>query len=133
MLSAAEWAGWVLAAAVIAVMGFVVAHGPFNLVSKPTIAPHYAAVTVIWTFDAKSKLLWPNLPDPVHVHVGQPIIWLNKSNAPHTAYTRDNPQTLNSQNVAIGQSFRFVPTKVGTFQYFCQYHPSMRGVLIVGP
>jgi plastocyanin len=132
MFSPAEKIGWALAVCLVAVMGVLVAHGPFKIFNKPVaaqIVPHYPSVTVKWVNDP--KIVADNIPDPVRVHVGQPVIWVDDSTAPHTATARDG--TFDSGNVNVGASYRYIPKKAGTFKYYCKYHPLMHGILIVTP
>jgi plastocyanin len=130
LLSGAEKVGWACALVMMAVMGTLVAHGPFHDINKPVkavAAAHFPPVTVTWTND--SKIVAANSPDPVRVHVGQPVVWVNKSSFPHTATARNG--SFNSGNVNVGATFRFIPRKPGTYTYYCQYHPLMHGILIV--
>jgi hypothetical protein len=126
-LSPTERASWFCAVVLVMGMGAIVFHGPFHLISKPPQAALYAPVTVTWVSD--SKIIARSVPDPVRVHVGQAITWVNHSNAPHTATARNG--LFNSGNVNIGSSWTYIPKKVGIIKYYCIYHPLMHGVLIV--
>jgi len=69
-------------------------------------------------------------PAVLAVKVGTTITWKNMSSAPHTV-TSDDGQTFDSGNVAVGGSFHFTFTTVGTFSYHCNIHPYMRATMIV--
>jgi hypothetical protein len=127
LLSPTERTWWLVAILGVAAMGAIAFGGPFHLINKPAAAPHYPPVTVRWLTDP--KIIARNVPDPVRVHVGQPVIWVNRSNAPHTATAQNG--AFNSGNVDVGAQWKYIPTKAGTYHYFCVYHPLMHGVLIV--
>src|SRR5689334_8204953 len=107
LLNPPEQIGLVLALLVIAAMGVLVFTGPFHLVNKPVAAPSYRPVMVRWLTDP--KIIAINVPDPVRVHVGQPVIWVNDSTAPHTATARNG--AFNSGNVDIGARWEYIPRK----------------------
>lgn len=127
LLSSRERIGWLVAILMVVAMGVIVFTGPFHVVNKPAAAARYAPVVVTWLTDL--RIVARNVPDPVRVHVGQPLIWVNDSNAPHTATARN--LAFNSGNVDTGARWEYVPNKVGTYPYYCIYHPLMHGVLIV--
>ena len=60
---------------------------------------------------------------------GDIIIWTNKDSAPHTA-TGDNGGP-DSPTLGTGQSYSFTFTSAGTFTYHCNFHPSMKGTVMV--
>jgi hypothetical protein len=121
--------GWLAALLLIAAMGVVAFTGPYHLVNKPVAAPRYPPVIVRWVTDP--AIVARSVPDPVRAHVGQPVTWVNASNAAHTATARNG--SFDSGNVQIGASWTYLPRKAGTFPYLCIYHPLMHGILIVVP
>jgi plastocyanin len=73
-------------------------------------------------------------PKEITIKAGTKVTWTNNDSVGHTvtAGTRGSPSGLfESGNVAPGQSFSFVFDTPGTYSYFCQYHASMDGTVIV--
>jgi plastocyanin len=68
-------------------------------------------------------------PDPVQVAMGGKVTWQNRDSAPHTATADDGSfDTGNLEEGKLGsQSFK----KAGTYAYFCEIHPDMRGTVEV--
>jgi len=69
------------------------------------------------------------VPDPIRVRVGQAIIWTNQDSDPHDVTADDG--TFYSGPMGAGGSFRWTPTRPGTYRYFCTIHPEMHGEIIV--
>ena len=69
-------------------------------------------------------------PVEVTAKVGDTIRWDNKDFVAHTATATDK-----SFDVMLppGKTGRTVVTKVGTFDYFCKFHPNMKGRVTVTP
>ena len=70
-------------------------------------------------------------PDPVTIEEGGKVIWINRDSAPHTATADDgsfDTETL-EQGKIKSESFK----KAGSYPYFCEIHPSMRGTVEVVP
>jgi plastocyanin len=70
-------------------------------------------------------------PDPIHIKAGQTITWTNKDHEPHDVTSFAGG--FSSGPFAFGTSYRFTPTRSGTYHYFCTLHPDMHGVLVVRP
>jgi len=68
-------------------------------------------------------------PNPIKVKKGTTVTWTNQDVASHTV-TGDNGGP-NSSTIATGQSYSFTFNTVGTFNYHCAIHPSMKGSVIV--
>ena len=68
-------------------------------------------------------------PDPVVVAVGGKVTWQNEDSAPHTATADDGSfDTGTLEEGKIGsESFK----EAGTYPYFCEIHPTMRGTVEV--
>jgi plastocyanin len=68
-------------------------------------------------------------PDPVTIEEGGKVIWMNRDEEPHTATAKDGsfdtemiePDKLKSENFK----------EPGTYPYFCEVHPSMKGTVEV--
>lgn len=69
-------------------------------------------------------------PAEVSAKVGDTIEWVNKDPLAHTATA-----TNGDWNVVLGphQSGRVVLKKAGAADYFCKYHPNMKGRVVVAP
>src|SRR5689334_5925848 len=69
-------------------------------------------------------------PAEVNAKVGDTVEWVNKDALAHTATASNG-----DWNVVTGpnQSGRVVLKKVGAVDYFCKYHPNMKGRVIVTP
>jgi plastocyanin len=68
-------------------------------------------------------------PDPVQVETGGKVIWQNMDSAPHTATADDgsfDTGTLEEGKLK-SESFK----EPGTYTYFCEIHPTMRGTVEV--
>lgn len=68
-------------------------------------------------------------PDPVVVQAGGKVTWQNEDAAPHTATADDGSwDTGTIEQGKIGsETFK----DAGTFAYFCEIHPTMRGTVEV--
>lgn len=69
-------------------------------------------------------------PDPVTIKVGQSVTWTNEDSSPHTATAKDR-DVLQSGTLNQGDSFTQTFDTPGTYEYFCEFHPNMKGVIIV--
>lgn len=69
-------------------------------------------------------------PTEVNAKVGDTVEWVNKDALAHTATA-----TNGDWNVVTGpkQSGQVVLKKAGAVDYFCKYHPNMKGRVIVAP
>lgn len=70
-------------------------------------------------------------PAGVTAKVGDTIEWINKDILAHTATAKAG----GGWNVVIApaKTGRWVVKQVGTVDYFCQYHPNMKGRVVVAP
>jgi plastocyanin len=68
-------------------------------------------------------------PDPVTIEEGGKAIWINRDSAPHTATADDGSfDTGTLEEGKLGsESFK----EPGSYPYFCEIHPSMRGTVEV--
>ena len=69
------------------------------------------------------------LPATLEVAAGDTVVWINRDVVPHTA-TRDGTG-WDSGSLVAGGSWRLVAVPGGSQPYYCAFHPSMRGVLVV--
>jgi plastocyanin len=71
--------------------------------------------------------------DEVRVVVGTTVVWENRDGYAHTVTSTDDALVaFDSSGMAEGDRFEFTFDEPGTFSYFCQIHPTMRAVVIVG-
>jgi plastocyanin len=68
-------------------------------------------------------------PDPVTIEAGGKVIWINRDSAPHTATADDGSfDTGTLEEGKLGsESFK----DAGSYPYFCEIHPDMRGTVEV--
>ena len=71
------------------------------------------------------------LPKELEIAVGTTVTWLNADDVPHTATSKDNPQTFDSGALDTDDKFSFTFTKPGKYAYYCKVHPHMTGVVTV--
>jgi plastocyanin len=70
-------------------------------------------------------------PRELTISVGATVTWKNADDIPHTATSKDDPQTFDSGPLDTDDSFSFTFTKPGTYAYYCKVHPHMTGVITV--
>jgi manganese oxidase len=75
-------------------------------------------------------------PESLNVTTGDTVTWVNDGNFPHTVTSGVNgkPDGLwDTKHLAKGESFSYVFTKPGTYDYFCRPHNGlgMKGVVVV--
>lgn len=68
-------------------------------------------------------------PDPVVVQEGGKVIWQNEDAAPHTATADDD--SFDTGTIEQGKIGSETFKKAGTYPYFCEIHPDMRGTVEV--
>ncbi len=64
-------------------------------------------------------------PDPVVVQTGGKVIWQNEDAAPHTATADDG--SFDTGTIEQGKIGSETFKEAGTYPYFCEIHPDMRG------
>jgi len=70
------------------------------------------------------------IPATLTVHPGDTVIWTNQDSIPHTATSID-AKTFDSGAIDPGDSWKFVFSKTGKFDYRCSIHPDMHGTINV--
>jgi len=68
-------------------------------------------------------------PTAMTVTAGDTVRWTNAGSAPHTVTADDG--TFQSETLRTGASFEQTFATAGTFTYTCQFHPQMRGTVVV--
>ncbi len=69
-------------------------------------------------------------PDPVTVTAGDSVTWTNADSVAHTATALDR-DVLQTKSLDQGESFTATFSAPGTYEYFCEFHPQMKGTLVV--
>jgi plastocyanin len=69
-------------------------------------------------------------PAELNAKVGDTIEWVNKDALVHTATATNNDWAV---NIAPHQSGSVVLKKPGAVDYFCKFHPNMKGRVVVAP
>lgn len=71
-------------------------------------------------------------PLAITVKVGTKVTWTNQDSVKHTVTSDEEaPDKIDSGLFGKDESFSFTFDKAGTYQYFCQPHPYMKGTVIV--
>jgi plastocyanin len=70
-------------------------------------------------------------PARVAVHAGDTVSWVNTGRSPHTVTAADG--SFGTSLLAAGATYRTVVRKTGTVAYVCQFHPQMKGMVVVLP
>jgi plastocyanin len=96
---------------------FLVMVGAMNAVPAP-------AATIQVTIDQIAYA-----PAEIQAKLGDTIEWINKDIVAHTATVRGDWDVM----VLPNKSARLVVKKAGTFDYFCRFHPNMKGRMTVAP
>lgn len=68
-------------------------------------------------------------PSSISIATGSTVVWNNNDKDPHTV--TDRAGSFASGTFGSGATYRRTFTAPGTFQYFCEIHPSMVGVVSV--
>lgn len=85
--------------------------------------------------DMKGAAENPNSPGfmpstiTVVIGVNNTVVWTNDDTAPHTVTANDG--SFSSGNLNPGDSFTITFSTPGTYTYHCNYHPWMKGTIIV--
>ena len=73
-------------------------------------------------------------PETLDVAIGTTVEWNNADVTVHTVTSGKAPETdgiFDSEMMSTGDTFEFTFTDVGTFDYFCTFHPWMVGIVNV--
>ena len=69
-------------------------------------------------------------PGTIDVPVGSTITWTNQDNTPHTATGLDR-DLLQSGTLAFDETYTQTFDTAGSYDYFCEFHPNMKGTIVV--
>lgn len=74
------------------------------------------------------KLLFA--PVAINASVGDTIEWVNNDILAHTATARNGDWDV---TIAAKKTVTLVLKKAGTVDYYCRYHPNMKGKITIAP
>lgn len=75
-------------------------------------------------------------PNPVKVQPGTKVTWTNADTAAHTVTSGDGKKKggmFDSKIMGPKKTFSFTFAKAGTYNYYCELHPTMVGKVVVDP
>lgn len=68
-------------------------------------------------------------PSTFQAKVDQTVTWANRDSASHTVTSTTG--AFDSGNMDVGATWSYTFSQAGTFEYFCVYHPWMKGSVVV--
>jgi plastocyanin len=68
-------------------------------------------------------------PEELKAKVGDTIAWINKDIVAHTATARGDWDVM----IPANESASLVLTKAGIIEYYCRFHPNMKGRITITP
>jgi plastocyanin len=68
-------------------------------------------------------------PPTITVSAGQRVTFVNDDEEPHTVTAVD--KSFDSEALDMHQTWQHTFTKPGTYAYFCELHPYMKGSIVV--
>lgn len=66
-------------------------------------------------------------PEIANIRMGDTVHWTNEGPSPHTATSNPPLSLWDSGILSDGDDFSYQFTAAGTYLYFCELHPNMRG------
>jgi plastocyanin len=69
-------------------------------------------------------------PVPAELHPGDTILWQNDDIFRHSATARDKSFDVDLPSKA---AVKMVVGAAGTVEFFCKFHPGMKGTLVITP
>ena len=69
-------------------------------------------------------------PVPAELHPGDTITWQNDDIFRHSATARDESFDV---DLPAKSSVKMVVGDVGSVEFFCKFHPGMKGILVIAP
>ncbi len=117
--------------ALIAVLlGSVVLAGCGSDASKTTSTGSDAAATATTTSSIAIKD-FKYSPTPATVKAGEKIAVSNADSAPHTLTEKSSKRSFDSGTIKGNAAGSVTFTTPGTYSYFCEFHPYMKGTVTV--
>jgi plastocyanin len=69
-------------------------------------------------------------PQDITVEVGQAVTFINSDDAPHTA-TAEDDKSFDTGRLELDDEGELTFDEAGTYAYFCDFHPFMKGTVEV--
>lgn len=71
-------------------------------------------------------------PPRIEIKAGDTVVWRNKDERDHTVNAdKKAPESFKSGKIAAGDTYKHKFTKPGSYAYACEYHPRMKGTVVV--
>lgn len=67
------------------------------------------------------------IPEKIVIAKGEKVTWINNDWVSHTVTS----QSFSSGKMSSGQVFTHVFNKPGVYNYYCEYHANMKGIVVV--
>jgi plastocyanin len=121
-----------LALALIVVAGLLVGCGGSSGEDGSTAAAGAASMSGSGSSDTKAVTIsdYTYKPAELTVPVGTKVSFTNEDSTPHTA-TSKTTGTFDSGSIDTGKSGTVTLEEAGTFEYYCLFHPFMKGTITV--
>jgi plastocyanin len=68
-------------------------------------------------------------PKEIHIKKGETVLWTNSDDRDHTVTADDG--SFASKKLSGKDTFERKFTKAGKYKYHCDYHPRMKGTVVV--
>lgn len=72
-------------------------------------------------------------PDTLTIQAGDKVTWTNQDQDPHNVIDKASTKTFHSPALDTKDSYSFTFAKAGAYEYFCTFHPTMTGKVVVAP
>lgn len=69
-------------------------------------------------------------PADTTAKIGDTVEWINKDIVAHTATARNGDWDI---NIDVKESARLSLKKTGAIEYYCRFHPNMKGKITITP
>jgi plastocyanin len=71
-------------------------------------------------------------PAKIEIKAGDTVVWRNKDERDHTVNAdKKAPEQFKSGKIASGGTYKRKFAKAGSYAYSCEYHPRMKGTVVV--
>lgn len=106
--------------------------GGFGLAAHSQAAPSRtaAAATMKKVLIKETNNRYHYTPLKITVAKGTTVTWTNKTDVEHNVSDTQNGMKVN-KDIKQGKTVSFTFTKAGTYKYHCEYHPYMKGTVVV--
>lgn len=68
-------------------------------------------------------------PRAITVQKGMTVTWTNKTDVEHNVTVTQGVKI--NDDIETGKTVKFTFTRTGTYKYHCEYHPYMKGTIVV--